>query len=102
MAKKKAKRKKKRKSGKDIDRKALIAQKKARARERKGFSSIRNYFRGARTELKKVVWPTRQEVIAASVIVLVVALVTALYIAALDSVFSRLLNIVSAKFTKGF
>ena len=111
MAKKKTKKKKKKKQQqtggavKDIDKKAFIAQKKAQARskakEKKGFSSIGNYFRGARTELKKVVWPTRPEVIAASIIVLITALITATYVGLLDSLFAWILKTITARFTQG-
>jgi preprotein translocase subunit SecE len=42
------------------------------------------YFREAKVELEKVSWPTRKDTIMYSVLVLVLSLVTAAFIGALD------------------
>lgn len=47
-----------------------------------------------RQELAKVVWPTRQQTIRLTLIVVGVSLVTALYIGILDVAFTELINII--------
>jgi preprotein translocase subunit SecE len=42
------------------------------------------FFREARTELKKVVWPSRRELIRHTVVVIVVSLITAGILGAID------------------
>ncbi len=48
------------------------------------------YLREVRAELNRVVWPSRQELIAGTVVVLVVVSVTAAYLGAWDAVFTWL------------
>jgi preprotein translocase subunit SecE len=43
-------------------------------------------------ELKKVVWPTREEVIRLTTMVLIICLVLALFLASIDYGFSRILS----------
>ena len=68
------------------------------ARERSGsgdqakksiFARIALFVRQVVVELKKVIWPTRKELIAYTTIVLVFVLVMAAIVAALDYVFTR-------------
>ena len=47
--------------------------------------SIWSYITGARTELRKVVWPSRQETLQATLMIAVVVLITALLLWGLDS-----------------
>ena len=47
--------------------------------------SIWGYITGARTELRKVVWPSRQETLQATLMIAVVVLITALLLWGLDS-----------------
>lgn len=54
-------------------------------RKGKAFSSL---LREAKTEIRKVVWPTRQELIQTTMIVVVFVLVVALVLWALDSLVS--------------
>ena len=51
-----------------------------------------SFMREARTELRKVVWPTRQETIQTTLIVLVMVIIVALILWALDAVFVRVIN----------
>jgi preprotein translocase subunit SecE len=46
-----------------------------------------NFIKGARVELRKVVWPTRQETLQTTLIVVLMVVVTALILWGLDSVF---------------
>lgn len=45
------------------------------------------FIKGARTELRKVVWPTRQETIQTTIVVVIMVLITALILWGLDSLF---------------
>jgi len=48
------------------------------------------YLREVRAELNRVTWPSRQELIASTVVVLVVVTVTAAYLGAWDALFTWL------------
>src|SRR5262245_14277130 len=52
------------------------------------------FLRETQDELKKVVWPTRQEVIRLTVVVIAISVVIGLYIGGLDLVFSKLVELV--------
>ena len=51
------------------------------------FKNIAKFFRDTRSEMKKVVWPNKKQVINNTVVVLVVVLLSAVVIFILDSVF---------------
>lgn len=48
------------------------------AKEEKKKGGFKEYFRGVRTEMKKVVWPTRKELVSYTTVVIVVCAVFAL------------------------
>lgn len=47
-----------------------------------------------RDELKKVIWPTRKDVIRLTGIVISISLIVALYIGGLDALFTKLTEII--------
>jgi len=49
------------------------------------------YFKETRAEISKVTWPTREEGIRLTIVVLVVTIVSALFLFAVDTVFSFLI-----------
>lgn len=51
-------------------------------------TSIKNYFVGSYAEMKKVTWPTKQQTINYSVLVIGLSLGMAIFFAALDFIFS--------------
>ncbi len=51
---------------------------------------VRRYMREVRSELSRVDWPSRQEIIAMTIVVVVVLLAMALYLGAWDLLFSWL------------
>ena len=51
-----------------------------------------SYLTGIKEELKKVTWPTRNEVIKLSFVVISISLIIAFYIGLLDIVFAKLLE----------
>ncbi len=57
------------------------------------FRGIRNYLSGVKEELEKVVWPTREELIRLSRIILIVTIFTALVLGALSILFNELFKI---------
>lgn len=54
--------------------------------------SLKDYFKGVKLEMKKVVWPTKKELGAYTVVVLVTCLVFALAFWAIDSGFLAILR----------
>ena len=53
----------------------------------------KNYFKEVRIEMAKVKWPTRQETINYTIIVIGVSLAVAAFLGALDFIFTYLLNL---------
>lgn len=49
--------------------------------------SLKEYFKGIKTEVKKVVWPTRKELVSFTGVVLFVCVILSLGIWAFDSAF---------------
>ncbi len=72
-------------SDKSADKKSK--DKKKPAKKKKGFVK---YFKDARAEFKKVVWPTPKETTHNTVVVIVVCIVAALFIFGMDSLFGLL------------
>ena len=55
---------------------------------------IVDYLRGTRTELRKVVWPTRDEAMNLTAVVLLVTVVMTLILGGIDYVFTIVLNLI--------
>ena len=53
---------------------------------------IGKFFSQVKTEMKKVAWPTRNELISSTIVVLISTLILALYIGVCDLVLSRCVN----------
>lgn len=53
---------------------------------------LKKFFREIRNEIKKITWPTRNQLITASSAVAVIILITGVYFGLLDLVFSRVTN----------
>lgn len=60
------------------------------------FDRIREYLKDTRGELRKTSWPTRQQAINLTLIVLAVTVVMALFLGALDFVFAALVRAIVA------
>jgi preprotein translocase subunit SecE len=52
-----------------------------------------NYLKEVRSELAKVVWPKRSEVIKLTLMVILISLAVGLYVGALDLAFTKLLEV---------
>jgi len=53
---------------------------------------ITRYFKEVRAEIRKVTWPSRQEVLRLSTIVVIVMVVMSAFMAIIDYAFSRLMQ----------
>ncbi|MBA2299651.1 MAG: preprotein translocase subunit SecE [Chloroflexi bacterium] len=58
---------------------------------------LRRYFDEVWSELKKVSWPTREQVRNLTVLVFAISFVVGLYITVLDQIFQGLLGLVSQR-----
>ncbi len=56
---------------------------------------ILQYLRNSRAELRRVTWPTRDEVIQSTQATLVFVLLTALFLIIVDGVFGNLLGLIT-------
>ncbi|MDD7363588.1 MAG: preprotein translocase subunit SecE [Peptoniphilus sp.] len=56
--------------------------------------SLTRYFRGVKREFKRVVWPTKKQLTQYSLIVIFVSVVTAVFLYAVDFVFSHLMSFI--------
>lgn len=60
---------------------------------KKGFSSTFSFFSGAWSELKKVRWPTRKELVSYTIVVLVTVIFVTLYFYVIDLGLSELVEL---------
>ncbi|MDX8376483.1 MAG: preprotein translocase subunit SecE [Mariprofundales bacterium] len=58
------------------------------------WSEVRNYVREVQVEAKKVVWPERKETFQATIVVIGMVLLIALFLWGIDMFFSMLLRMV--------
>ncbi|RJQ54765.1 MAG: preprotein translocase subunit SecE [Nitrospiraceae bacterium] len=56
------------------------------------FERIKNFFREVKVELKKVVFPSRDEVIGSTKVVVVMVLIVAIFLGIIDFLLSRLIG----------
>ena len=66
-----------------------MAKSNSAVQQRGGFGK---FFRGVIAELKKVVWPTKKELINYTIVVFLVTIFIALIISVLDGLFAQLFN----------
>ena len=66
-----------------------MAKSNSAVQQRGGFGK---FFRGVKAELKKVVWPTKKELINYTIVVFLVTIFIAFIIYVLDAVFAQLFN----------
>ena len=70
-----------------------MATKKSNTKEVKKENKLLSFFKGAKSELKKVSWPTKKELANMTVVVLVVVTIMTVLIWGLDFMFKGLLGI---------
>ena len=57
------------------------------------FEKLKRFLREVRAEMEKVTWPGRQEVQAATLVIIALVLLLAVFIGAVDFIVSRLLGL---------
>jgi preprotein translocase subunit SecE len=57
-------------------------------------NKIRDYIKNVYYEMRKVTWPTRSEVTNSTIVVVVISLIVAVIIFALDTVFTTVLGLI--------
>ena len=62
--------------------------------------SLLSHIQESRAEMKHVKWPSKKQVISYTTLVIVLSLIIAAYIGALDVVFTKILSFVIANSTK--
>lgn len=60
------------------------------------FARIGRYFREVRSELRKVTWPSRQELVTYTIVVLVVVAVVSLFLGIVDVAVSEVFTLIGA------
>lgn len=55
-------------------------------------SSPGEFIRQVRTEISKVVWPTRQETVQTAIMVLILTIILSFFFLGVDAVFSTIVN----------
>ena len=58
------------------------------------FGRIKNFFKEVKIELKKVVFPSREEVIGSTKIVVIMVLIIAVFLGMIDMLLSKLIGMV--------
>ena len=58
---------------------------------------IFKYLREVRSELNKVIWPSKKEVVKLTLTVLIISAVVGLYVGGLDFAFTKLLQVLVGK-----
>jgi preprotein translocase subunit SecE len=61
-------------------------------------NQLTKYIRATIAELRQVSWPTRQEAITYTVLVIVISTIVALYVGAFDYLFSRAVDLIVNRF----
>lgn len=79
-----------RRQGTTVDRaRATAPTRRPAAVEQRKRTGARQFLKEVRQELKKVLWPTRQELVTYTIVVLVTVIVLTSYVYGLDVVFSK-------------
>ncbi len=58
------------------------------------FNRIKNFFKEVKIELRKVVFPTRQEVIGSTKVLIVMVLIIAIFLGAIDLLLTKLVGMI--------
>ena len=68
---------------------ASAAARRAQLQQKKERTGARQFLKEVRQELRKVIWPTKQELVTYTIVVLVTVVVMTSYVFGLDVVFSK-------------
>jgi preprotein translocase subunit SecE len=62
--------------------------------------SVKDYYGELRNEMKRVTWPSRKQVEGTTAVVILTVFLFGVYFAAVDTILTRVMNLVSNTFTK--
>jgi preprotein translocase subunit SecE len=71
------------------------------AKQREWWAVTRDFFRDTNAEMKKVTWPSRNEVMGTTVVVIVATVIFAVYLWGCDVVFYKAIDFLFRKFGAG-
>jgi preprotein translocase subunit SecE len=71
------------------------------AKPREWWLSTRDFFRDTNSEMKKVTWPSRPEVVGTTAVVIIATLVFAVYLWGCDLLFFKAINFLFTRFGAG-
>lgn len=57
-------------------------------------SGLGGYLKGVKSELKKIIWPTKEETLKYTGVVIVTSVLVSIIVYALDLIFASLLNLI--------
>ena len=60
-------------------------------------NKVSNFFKGVKLEMAKVSWPTKDELIGSTIIVLISLAILSAFIGACDIILSKIVNIIIAR-----
>lgn len=52
------------------------------------------FLKGIRAEFKKIIWPTKEETMRYTLVVVVISVIVALFVYGMDLIFTNLLNLI--------
>ena len=79
-----------RRQGTQVERAQAAAQaRRTQLQQRRERTGVRQFLKEVRQELKKVIWPTRKELVTYTIVVLATVIVLTSYVFGLDVLFSR-------------
>jgi preprotein translocase subunit SecE len=58
------------------------------------FQKVMQFFSEAKTELKKVTWPSRKQTLASTSVVIIIVLIVAIYLGIVDYVLAKLMKLI--------
>lgn len=65
---------------------------KAKKQRRGFFGSIKKFFRDSKAEFKKVVWPSKKQLINNTTIVIIAMIISGIFVGALDAVLAQIVK----------
>jgi preprotein translocase subunit SecE len=71
------------------------------ARPKEWVNTTRDFFRDTASEMKKVTWPSRQEVVGTTLVVLVAVFIFGVYLWGCDLLFYRAIDLLFTRFGAG-
>lgn len=75
------------------DKKSAVAKQNVTEKKPNLFKRISNWWKETKSELKKVTWPTAKQVVKNTIVVLIVVILSAVFIGAVDALFKFIVSL---------